>query len=76
MVYLPAAPGSPSTIVLETKNPSNGGAQRLVGVTVVALADPVDRPLLGGEVEARIDLVLAVGEEELHLHRCAAFACT
>ena len=45
----------------------------LVRVEVVALPDAIGRALLGDEVEARIDLVLAVGEEELH--RLAALAC-
>src|SRR5689334_15382256 len=41
--------------------------QRLVGVEVVALPDPRLRALLGEEVEARIDLILAVGKEEPHV---------
>ena len=35
-------------------------------VAVVALTYSMNRPLLGDEVEARIDLILAVGKEELH----------
>ena len=44
-----------------------------VGIQVIALPDAQGRVLLGGEVEAGVDLVLAVGEEEFH--RWAALAC-
>ena len=40
--------------------------QGFVGIQVIALAHAQDRMLLGAEVEARVDLVLAVGEEEFH----------
>src|SRR4051812_26738106 len=38
----------------------------LVGVQVIALADADWRSFLGLEVEARVDLILAVGEVEAH----------
>ncbi len=48
-------------------------AQCLMRVAVVSLADPEDGPLLGEEVEAGVDLVLAVRKEEPHDR--GAFAC-
>ena len=48
-------------------------AEDFVGVEVVALPDSQDGAFFGGEVEGGVDLVLAVGEEELH--RWAALAC-
>ena len=40
--------------------------QCFVGIQVIALAHAQGRVFLGAEVEARVDLVLAVGEEEFH----------
>ena len=40
--------------------------QCLVGIQVIALAHAQGQVLLGDEVEVRVDLILAVGEEEFH----------
>jgi hypothetical protein len=40
--------------------------QRFMGIQVIALANAQSRMFLGAEVEARVDLVLAVGKEEFH----------
>ncbi len=40
--------------------------QCFMGVQVIALAHAQGRMLLGAEVEVRVDLILAVGEEEFH----------
>ena len=42
------------------------GREHLVGVLVVAVPEPVFGPSLSCEVEARVDQVLGVGEEEFH----------
>ncbi len=54
-------------MAFETSSPWYGDAcEDLVRVAVVALAHPQRRTLFGVEVEARIDLILAVGEVEPH----------
>jgi hypothetical protein len=40
--------------------------QSFMGVQVIALTYAQSRMFLSAEVEARVDLVLAVGEEEFH----------
>src|SRR5438105_3401603 len=44
--------------------------QCFVRVLIVSLADSMRRPFLGDEVEARVDLILTVWEEELHPPSC------
>ena len=66
-VYFPALPGGAVHDGLGNQQAVDDMAiQDLVGVEVVALADAQGRAFLGDEVEAGVDLVLAVGEEELH----------
>ena len=48
-----------------------GRRDDLVRVAVVALANTVGRRRLALEVEARVDLILAVREEEVHRYGCA-----
>jgi hypothetical protein len=47
-------------------------AEDFVDIEIVALPDSQDGALFGFEVEGWVDLILAVGEEELH--RWAALA--